>query len=179
MKKQEKIDIIKHGISQKEICRCYFTYDENYFYYYPNAVNEKFILGQEEGDFLLNGYNIRKTSQLKKVEIKDDKCNEINILIGLTKQIKSPNVDISSWNSIFTSLKQLDKFIIIEDAINEQFAIGLIEKVYKNKINFRTFDTDGLWDSDFTEIPFSSITNVAWETRYTKNWEEYLRNRKN
>ena len=37
MKKQEKIGIINMAIVQKEMCRCYFTYDENYFYYYPNC----------------------------------------------------------------------------------------------------------------------------------------------
>ena len=47
MKKQEKLDIIRRGIAETDICRCYFTYDKNYYYYYPNAVNDKFLLGQE------------------------------------------------------------------------------------------------------------------------------------
>lgn len=175
MKRQEKIDVLNKGINQIEICRCYFTYDDNYFYYYPNAVNEKFLLGQEENDFLLDGYCIRKISQLKKVEIKMDKCSEINKIIGVTKQIQMPNVDITSWKSIFESLKALNKFIIIEDAVNEEFAIGVIEKVCTNKVLFRAFDADGKWNDDILEISYISITNVAWETRYTENWERYLR----
>ena len=39
MKKQEKLEIIRRAISETDICRCYFTYDSNYYYYYPNAVN--------------------------------------------------------------------------------------------------------------------------------------------
>ena len=50
MKKQDKLDMIQSAIETPKLCRCYFTYDENYFYYYPNAVNEKFLLGQEEND---------------------------------------------------------------------------------------------------------------------------------
>ena len=69
MKKDEKISIIRTAIEHVDICRCYFQYDPDYFYYYPNAVNDKFILGQEEDDFLLDGYAIRKISHLKKVEI--------------------------------------------------------------------------------------------------------------
>lgn len=176
MKRQDKIDVLNKGINEIEICRCYFTYDDNYFYYYPNDVNEKFLLGQEENDFLLDGYCIRKISQLKKVEIKSDKCNEINKAIGITNQIKVPNVDISSWKSIFESLKVLNKFIIIEDEVNEKFAIGIIEKICTNKVLFRAFDADGEWQSDALNIPYISITNVAWETRYTNNWERYLRN---
>lgn len=36
MKKQEKIDILQRGIDEKQMCRCYFSYDDNYCYYYPN-----------------------------------------------------------------------------------------------------------------------------------------------
>lgn len=119
MKKQEKIDLLQKGISETILCRCYFTYDQNYFYYYPHAVNDKFMLGQEEDDFLLDGYCIRKISHLKKVEIKDDKCNEINKMFGITNQIVNPGIDISSWHSVFKSLSQLDAYIQIEDAFNE------------------------------------------------------------
>ena len=87
MKRQDKLDMIQSAIETPQLCRCYFTYDDNYYYYYPNAVNEKFLLGQEENDFLLDGYCIRKISQLKKVEIKNDLCNAINQQIGLHHQI--------------------------------------------------------------------------------------------
>ena len=53
MKKQEKIDLIEKSIAEKEICRCFFSYDPGYIYCYPNAVNDRFILGQEEDDFLI------------------------------------------------------------------------------------------------------------------------------
>jgi len=175
MKRQEKLDLLCSAITNIQICRCYYTYDENYYYYYPNAVNEKFFLGQEENDFLLDGYHIRKISQLKKVEIKDDKCNEINKLNGLTNEINMPDVDITSWQTIFNSLKKLDTFVIIEDAIGEKYEIGIIEKVFNNKLYFRCFDADGNWDEDTIIIPYSTITNVAWNTRYTKNWEKYMR----
>jgi len=96
MKKQEKIELIQRGIDEIAICRCYFTYEQNYFYYYLNAVNDKFILGQEEDDFLLDGYCIRKMSHLKKVEIKDDKCNEINKMFGIVDQVTNPGIDITN-----------------------------------------------------------------------------------
>ena len=174
MKKQDKMALIQRGIQDTEICRCYFTYDPNYFYYYPNAVNDKFILGQEEDDFMLDGYCIRKISQLKKVEIKDDKCNEINRLLGITDQIVCPDIDITSWCSIFLSLSRLDEYIQIEDAIREQFLIGKIDRVLKSKLMFRPFDADGVWDVEQWEIPYTQITSVKWGTRYAAGWKRYL-----
>ena len=174
MKRQEKLDLIQSAIETPQLCRCYFTYDDNYYYYYPNAVNEKFLLGQEENDFLLDGYCIRKISQLKKVEIKNDKCNEINKQIGLTEQIKTPPVDISDWKTVFDSLMALQRFIIIENEISGEFAIGIIEKTFKNKLYFKRFDADGIWDDVGLEIPYSQITTVKWATRYAEVWQNYL-----
>ena len=174
MKKQEKINLIQKAIQETVICRCYFVYDQNYFYYYPNAVNEKFFLGQEEDDFLLDGYCIRKISQLKKVEVKDDKCQEINELFGITDQVADPGIDISSWQSIFESLSKLDTYIQIEDAFGEQFAIGIIQKVLKDKLYFKHFDADGIWDEADLEIRYSQITSVSWGTRYAQYWKRYM-----
>lgn len=174
MKKQEKINLIQKAIQETVICRCYFVYDQNYFYYYPNAVNEKFFLGQEEDDFLLDGYCIRKISQLKKIEVKDDKCQEINKLFGITDQVVDPGIDISSWQSIFESLSKLDTYIQIEDAFGEQFAIGIIQKVLKDKLYFKHFDADGIWDEADLDIRYSQITSVCWGTRYAQYWKRYM-----
>jgi hypothetical protein len=174
MKKQDKIEVINKGIVDVEICRCYFSYYDSYVYYYPNAMNDKFILGQQEDDFILDGYWIHKISDLKKVEIKNDKCNEINKLNGLTKNVVMPIIDITSWETIFISLKEINRFVIVEDVTNDEFLIGLIDKVYKKKIRFKAFDADGQWQEGTWDIPYSSITNIAWDTRYTKNWEMYF-----
>ena len=174
MKKQVKIDLIKRGIDEAVICRCYYTYDPGYLYCYPNAVNDKFVLAQEEDDFILDGYFIRKISHLKKVEIKTDKCAEINRIFGIIDEVQNPGIDISDWRSIFRSLMQVDSYIIIEDNIRGQFAIGIIEKVLKDKLYFKHFDANGEWEEDARVIPYSSITSVEWGSRYATYWKRYL-----
>ena len=72
------ISLIFSSIGTTKIMRMYFKYDEDYWYYYPNAVNERFVLGQEENDFELDGYHIRKISDLTKAQIKEDLCERIN-----------------------------------------------------------------------------------------------------
>ena len=174
MKKEEKIAVISNAILSVDICRCYFQYDQNYFYYYPNAVNERFLLGQEEDDFLLDGYCIRKISHLKKVEVKDDKCNAINRFLGVTDGIAMPEVDITSWQTIFESLSQMAVYIEIENAFNGQFAIGKIIKVFSNRLYFSPFGSDGVWDADGIEIRYAQITSVKWGTRYAESWRRFL-----
>lgn len=177
MKKQEKLDIIRRGIAETDICRCYFTYDKNHYYYYPNAVNDKFLLGQEEDDFTLDGYTIRKISQLKKVEIKDDLCNTINKFNGTHELVKTPPVDITSWKSIFDSLKAIDGFVIIENEIDGEFFIGVVEETFQNRLYFKTFDADGVWDDVGWEIFYRTITAVTWANRYATVWQRYLQER--
>ena len=174
MKKQEKIDLIQKCIEETELCRCYFSYDSGFFYSYPVAVSDKFILGYEEDDFILDGCFVRKISHLKKAEIRLDRCNEINKASGLTEQLTDPGIDISSWQSIFRSLAEQGQYVIIEDHINDQFAIGKIQKVLKNKLYLKEFNAKGTWIEEELEIPYSTVTSVEWATRYTTHWQHYL-----
>ena len=174
MKKQDKIALLRQGMEEAAICRCRFAYGTQAFDCYPNAVNDTFLLGQTEDEFLLDGYCIRKLSQLKKMELRDDRCSEINKRFGITDQIADPGIDLSSWQSIFNSLSQLDTYVEIEDAVNGLFAIGVIEKVMKNKLYFKPFDADGVWDEDGLEIRYAQITSVQWDTRYARYWKRFL-----
>ena len=174
MKKQEKLELLQKGIDETAACRCFFSYEPSYFYCYPHNVNNQFLLGQEEDDFTIDGYFIRKISHLEKVEMRSNKCDEINRVFGVMDQVKDPQIDISNWRRIFESLAKLDTYVIIEDHIHEQFAIGVIQKVLKDKLYFRRFDANGVWDETDLEIRYSQITSVEWGSRYATYWKRYL-----
>ena len=174
MKKSEKIDLIKYCIISKKILRAYFKYDDNYFYYYPNAVSDKFVLGQAEEDFELNGYHIRKISHMTKAEIKDDLCEKINLWNGVAAQIKDPGVDITSWQTIFSSPVLQNRFIIIEDEIDGEFALGSIRKICGSHLLFDAVDADGITEDEPWKIPYSEITHVCWSDRYSENFYNFL-----
>ena len=175
MKKQEKVDLIKSCIGTQAFLRMYFRYDENYWYYYPHAVSDTLVLGQEEDDFLLNGYQVRKLSHLQKVEVKNDLCIEINQWCGVTAQLADPGVAIGSWYELFSSLADREGFVIVQNDFDDRFAIGLIREVRKSRVSLLQFDADGVWDDDLTDIPYSAITCVKWNTRYDEAWYRYLR----
>ena len=175
MLKKEKLDIIQQAIDNTQACGCVCLYDTNgWTYYYPNMVNEKFMLGQQFDDFLLDGYIVRKISQLNKVKYPDGVFEEINKMMGITAKVQTPNVDISTWASIFKDLKALNRIVIIEHERWGDFEIGLIQKVSKNKVTLLGFDINGVWDEGTWEIPYSAITSLKWDTRYTIAWERYF-----
>lgn len=177
MKKDEKLNLLHNSIGTYNLCRCFFRYDPNYLYYYILGVSDKLFLGVEEDDFMLDGFQIRKISDLKKVEIKDDICIKINEELQLLADVNVPEIKLSSWKDVFESLKPLDVFIIVENEITDKgedfFFIGKIVETKKNHVVFSYFDADGIWYEDI-EIPYSKITNITFNSRYSKTWQEYL-----
>ncbi len=174
MKKADKIAVLQKGIDETLICRCFFAYTPDYWYYYPLAVSDKLMLGVKELDFMLDGYGVRKLSQLQKVEVKDDVCDAINKMFGVTDGIVSPHVNIGGWKELLESLKDYDGYITIHNDLEDELSIGIVERVGKSSVQFRRFDADGIWDEEPVEIRFSEITAVEWGDRYATYWKRYM-----
>lgn len=177
MNKSDKICILQNSLGTYNLCRCYFNYDDNYFYFYILNYSEKLLLGIEEDDFILDGFQIRKISDLKKIEVKDDICVKINEEKKLLENIKRPEIDLSSWKAVFESLKNLNILIIVENENHDKsdrfFYIGYVSKIKKLSIIFSVIDADGVW-YDNIEITYSKITSVTFGDRYSTTWQEYL-----
>lgn len=177
MKKSEIKNLVRSAIEPKLLCRMYFKYDLNYFYYFPLKVSDKLFLGAEEDDFVIDGFSIRRFCDLTKVEIKNDKCVDIIKSEGILDNISPPGIDLTDWHSVFVSLQKVNRNIIVEreslDSVEREFAIGHIEMVLKNKVLFKHFDADGIWQDAF-EIPFSMITSVTLGSRYVDIFSKYI-----
>ena len=178
MKKEKKLTILMNSKNTYDLCRCYFKYDINYFYFYIFDFNNKFFLGLEEDDFITDGFQIRKISDMKKIELKDDKCVEFNRQNKLLDGINVPKININSWKDIFKSLKELNRIIIVEDEnINPkecEYAIGKVIKVKDSEVHLKVFDADGNWLDGYLVIPFRFISSVTFNSRYSVQWEKYF-----
>ena len=177
MNKSEKICILHNSQGTYNLCRCCFSYDDNYWYFYILNYSDKLLLGIEEDDFILDGFQIRKISDLKKIEINDGICAKINEEKKLLENIKKPKIDLSSWKAVFESLKTLNILIIIENENNDKderfFYIGYVSKIKKSSVIFSAIDADGAWN-DNIEITYSRITSVTFGDRYSTTWQKYL-----
>lgn len=178
MTKAEMKAIVNRCIEQRALCRMYFRYDSNYFYYFPLLSNDKLFLGMEEDDFILDGYSIRRYADLTKLQAKDDKCMEILRREGITGQITTPDVNISSWETVFSSLQKLRRnIIVLRENLKEEerlFVIGRIESVFRKFAYVRHFDADGVWEDEPDKILYTQITSVSFGTRYVDTFSKYL-----
>ncbi len=157
-------------------CRCFFSYDVNYRYFYILGCSDELIYGAEEDDFIIDGFHIRRIKDMDLAETKDDMCIEISRSIGVFRGINTPETDLSSWKSVFGTLKKLGMLVIIENEYTGKenfFYIGRITKVRKHSVIISWFDADGKWYHD-KKIPYSDITTVIFNCRYSDEWEKYL-----
>ena len=177
MNKTDKIKMLHDSIGTYNLCRCFFNYDPYYWYFYILDVSENLFLGIEEDDFVLDGFQIRKISDIKKLQIKDDVCRRINEENRLLDGIKKPQIQLSSWKTVFESLKPLNTLIIVEnektDKGNDFFHMGYITEIKKSHIVFSSVDADGVW-YDNVKILYSEITSVTFNDRYSQSWQKYL-----
>ncbi len=178
MTKQQIRGVFTACTEQKMLCRTFLKYENFYRYYFPLRMTERFFLGAEEDDFLLDGFCIRLFRDVKNAEIKNDICLDIIKKEGLLDHLNTPEIDLSSWQTIFLSLAGMKRNIIVEsesaEPDNAQFAIGRIEHVAKNRLFLRHFDGDGIWQSEPYEIPFAEITSVTFGSRYVEIFSKYL-----
>lgn len=175
MNKKEKTDILNESISKKKMITCEFTCDISYSHFYVTKVSNTLMIGAEEFDFFIKGYELMKLSRLKKVKLAYDSYNEINEYIGLVDNIENYNIDISSMYNALKDIKKLDRIVMVYcDNSPSSFYVGIIEKVNKHSIYFKDFDINGIYSEGLIEIPFSVIDGITWNNTYTKGWEIYF-----
>lgn len=177
MKKEEKMSCLSQSVGTYNNCKCFFKYSDNRFDFYILDYSEKLMLCIPECDFAIDGYEIRKISDLKKVEVQDNMHVKICKKKGLLNGVKKPDLDMSSWRAVFESLESFEGYVIVEnentDRDGDFFYIGIIKKVKRSSVMFSYFDADGVWYDD-VEIPFSQVTRVSFGDRYSTTWYEYL-----
>lgn len=178
MKKSDIKLLINNSIEQRQLCRIKFDYDDNTWFVFPLATNEKLFLCANEEEFILNGYSIRRFRDIEKVQYEVDKIFSMIKSEGVIEQVITPKVDMTDWKTIFSSLKEQNKNIIVENEKAEEdeysFVIGRIIKATKTKVVMQHFDADGIWEEELYEIPYNKITSVSFDTRYVNVFSKYL-----
>lgn len=177
MKKTEIKELIKCNISDKNLCVVNFRYDYNWFGF-PLASSDKLFLGLVEDDFITDGYTIRRFVDATKARVKSDKCYEILQKEGIISNIQNPNIDVTNWETVFKSLEQRGKNVIVEheslDEDDGEFIIGRIVGVYKKFVYIHHFDVDGIWMDEPYKVLYSEITSVTFGSRYVDIFSRYL-----
>ena len=172
-------EFVKTATENTKVINAYFRFDPGFYQnLIPLTSKDKLFLSANENDFILNGYIIYRFKDLTKVKIKNDMCDKILKEEGLTSNVEVPSIDISSWKSVFESLKNMDRNIIVEkqtvDGKDSEFVIGRIDEIHKNFAYVWHFDADGVWDDSPTKVPYSEITDVKFGSRYVETFSKYV-----
>jgi hypothetical protein len=170
--------LVKTATDNINIINAYFRFDTGYYNLIPVASNDKLFLAINEDDFIFDGYSVYRFKDLMKVKMRNDLCDKILIEEGLTSNIFIPSIDISSWKSVFESLIELNRNIIVErralDDADSEFVIGRIDSIYKNFAYVWNFDADGVWEDSPIRVPYSQITNIKFGSRYVETFSKYV-----
>lgn len=173
MKKSKKIKILKSSCGTYDFCRILFKYTYNWTYYYILDHNEYLCFNAREDDFILNGFEINRLSDIKDIAIMSNATIDINKRRGLLNGLEIPEINISSWKTVFEFLAKTDFYVIVQNEYRGFFRIGKIKKVKKSSVIFKSFDGCGVWQHKI-KIPFSDITTVQFGDRYSNVWKEYM-----
>ena len=171
-------EIVCSAIESNALCRAYFRYETSFRFLFPLKASDKLFLSAEEDDFILDGFSVRRFYDMRDIAEEKGKYSEIVKAEGLPGRITAPDIDVKDRRSTFLSLQSMDEIIIVEKESTDdsecEFAIGKIEKVYRDKVVFRDFDSECVWSKEPLTIPFSRITSVTVGSRYSEVYSKYL-----
>jgi hypothetical protein len=94
------------------------------------------FLAINEDDFIFDGFRISRFRDIKSIHLKNDKCDEILRSEKCFDNLQIYEINLESWESVFTNLKDIGKNIIVEyetvEDKDDNFTIGKIDRVYKS-----------------------------------------------
>lgn len=169
--------ILESAMDPRQLVKVTFHYSDSGRYFFPLAVSRDLFLATEEFDFLLDGCTIRRVRDVEALELRSGIYTRIMTAEGWPDRISVPDVDISSWKAVFSSLQKLDRNIIVENEHadgDSDFIIGAIQAVEADCVLLLPFDADGIWEQEPWEIPYADITSVSFDTRYINVFSKYL-----
>ena len=173
MKKSKIIKRLSECVISHALCGVEFKNCESYFEnYFPLKVNENFFLGAIEDDFQLDGFRIWPISKISKAKVRKGKRLDIEISEGIVDQLYTPKVNISGWKQIFRSLKDLNRYVMIET--DDFMYVGSIIRIKKHSVIIKHFDAEGVWQEEPVKIRFDEIQSVTFGSRYVEVFSKYV-----
>ncbi len=172
MKKAKILRRLSECVMPHRISRVFMENEGDWnIHLFPLKVSEDFLLGAIEDDFQLDGFRICPVSRIGKVKKCRDKCMDIEAGEGIVDQLYTPNVSISGWRQIFRSLKNMNRYVILDTRCGTY--IGAITRIGKKSVTVKYFDADGVW-FDPVKIRFKDIDAVDFGTRYVDVFTKYV-----
>jgi hypothetical protein len=149
-----------------------------------SGITDSFLQIAESHEFKFNGEVIIRQDQYESIRCSKFEKTIKKILVAENEISDDKPIvtqlDLKSWDSIFTELKKQDIHVIVEceDLKDSTFAIGEIVSVGKKSVAVHNYDASGKLDKKPTLVKFKDITIVRFNDAYSMTFRKYLKQAK-
>lgn len=178
MKKKKIRKRIEKAAKSGQICRIYTESEpDEPSRFLPLAISDELVHMIKDGDPEAYGYSVRSLDVIKKVKIEDSGGKSVWKEIS-EKPEEMPELNIQDWPSVFKSLGEYGKVVIVESEKlakkDGRYAVGRIEKVGRKQVTIRYYGPDTVWENKRWKIPYENVTWVTVNSRYTEVLNGYV-----
>jgi len=143
--------------------------------------SEGFLLLQLVNDLRIDGYQIVPIYTINKVRFdRTDKFRDKILEKEGQKESAgiSRKIDLTSWVSIFKSIKKTGCFVTVEGEALIKYdipyvTVGAIKRIEKDNVVIHYVSTYGLLEEPFDKIAYSDITTIQFDNLYLNLYQKY------
>jgi len=144
------------------------------------AVAPDLVLLKDVTDLSADGFKIVRIRDISRIDRRDSErwFEEILRREGIVDDARAPfKIDLSTWKSAIGAIKGQSRNVIIEDESpdDDLFVIGKVSRLNARTLSIRPFDAVGHWELNDHVIPYSRITAVTFDDRYTTLCSKHVR----
>ncbi|MBI3865895.1 MAG: hypothetical protein HY290_28810 [Planctomycetia bacterium] len=145
-------------------------------------VGSDLALVQDISDFSSDGYQILRIDDISRIDRGGAEKFLERILQSegiVTKACAPFDIELSNWRTAIGAIKSNSQNMIVEDEKpdDELFLVGRVTRLSAKSLAIRHFDAVGYWELSDRVVPYSRITAVTFDDRYTTMYSKHVRTR--
>jgi hypothetical protein len=139
-------------------------------------VGKDLVLVLDVTDFSNDGFQVLRIRDFSRIERGGYEKVFERILRGegIVTEVAAPfKIDLSNWRTAIGSVKSHSRNLIIEDDL---FLVGRVTRLSTQTFSLRQFDALARWELSDRIIPYSRVTAITFNDRYSTLYSKYVRN---
>ena len=143
----------------------------------PVARSEELLLVHVFYDFYPDGFRVIRLEDVYGAirEASEEFFERVLAAEGVYGRLKPPpNIDLSGWPGVLSSLRGQYDYCIIECDEQDDFLIGKTMELGEWDFTFWYFDATGKWDDEMDVVDYDDLTGVSFDDNYTNTIVKYI-----
>jgi hypothetical protein len=171
---------LRHALARRQFVKISRRGDAGVGVYgFPLAVGPRLVLLHEVKDFDVDGFTVLLLADITGVRSGDSErfveraLRDSGELAGARPGRRA--LQIGEWKDVFAALGATGEIVMIEGdpSAAEEFFVGKVVGLTQDAVGFHHVDAMAVWDPEPIVIPFTSVRQVWFGTRYTRVFARY------